>query len=217
MRRLLALALLGVAVAAGMIEGACGPAPEPPRSATTTATATANTTTTATANTTTTTATPSGPVMNAPRATAFVTELADIGLDAKSVPKWSDLTPKQIRSVMQLFRQSLGARCGDCHVPENFTAPSRMKTIAEHMWNDITTLVALADGSPVFCDSCHQGKLTFLNRGDLSALKASMKENFVDKLARKDAQEHRCTTCHVSDTDFALLDKWAPHTSPQTN
>jgi hypothetical protein len=142
-----------------------------------------------------------------PRATALTAELADLDLDPTSLPKFADLTPKQLRGVMQLFRKSLGVKCTDCH-DADYSAPTRRKSIAQHMWDDITANISTSDNGAVFCDSCHQGRVSIVDRGDLGALKDDMKSSFVDKLARKDGQVNACSTCHVSDADFDLIDRW---------
>src|SRR5262249_49061554 len=102
----------------------------------------------------------------------------------------------------------LGAKCGDCHLEGDFAAPTRRKKIAAKMWDEFTAKLSMAaDSSPVFCDSCHQGRVVQLDRRDKKALGQWMDANFVDKLKRKDGKDHGCETCHVA-MEMTFLTKW---------
>jgi formate-dependent nitrite reductase cytochrome c552 subunit len=76
------------------------------------------------------------------------------------------------------------------------------------MWQHFVKKLELADGNPLWCDSCHQGRAAFLDRGDDDALAAWMNANFVGKLARSDGGQHACATCHGSPFDGHFLDAW---------
>jgi len=145
--------------------------------------------------------------MLVPRPTAFADQLTAIGLDPKNLPRLRELDPKQLRQVMELFKVSLGTRCRDCHA-ERYSEETPRKKVAEHMWDEFVRRLTIADGSPVFCDSCHQGKVQTLVRTDKSTLAKAMADAYVAKLRRTDGQEHRCTTCHVSDEDRSILARW---------
>jgi hypothetical protein len=145
--------------------------------------------------------------MKAPVPTAMAADLQAIGLDAKNLPRIEKLEPKALRLVMKLFAKSLGAKCGDCHAEGDFAAPTRRKKVAAKMWNEFAAKLTMADASPLFCDSCHQGRLVQLDRRDKKALGQWMDANFVDKLKRKDGKDHGCETCHV-DMEMAFLTKW---------
>jgi len=139
--------------------------------------------------------------------------LHDLGLDPKRLPRLEKLEPRALRAVMKLFAKSLGIKCPDCHRAGDFAAPTRRKTIATHMWDDFVAKLSMADGAPVFCDSCHQGRVQQLDRHDLKALTQWMDENFVAKLGRLDAKPTDCETCHV-DMEMKLLAKWESGAPP---
>jgi hypothetical protein len=135
-------------------------------------------------------------------------DLAALGLDATRLPPIEKLEPKALRGVMKLMARSLGIKCADCHQEGDFAASTRRKKIASRMWNEFTVKLAMSDGSALFCDSCHQGRVQQLDRGDKKALSQWMDDNFVAKLARKDGQAHECETCHV-DMNMRFLSDWA--------
>ncbi|HLK40352.1 MAG TPA: cytochrome c3 family protein [Polyangiaceae bacterium] len=145
--------------------------------------------------------------MKAPVPSALTADLQALGLDAKRLPPIEKLEPKALRGVMKLMAKSLGVKCGDCHQEGDFAAPTRRKKIAAHMWDDLVVKLSMAEGGPLFCDSCHQGRVQQLDRRDKKALAKWMDANFVDKLARKDAKSQECETCHV-DMEMQLLAKW---------
>ena len=75
------------------------------------------------------------------------------------------------------------------------------------MWNDFTRALIRSEGGPVFCDSCHNGQATFLDRKDLAALGEWMEANFEAKLARADKKDHTCETCHGDPFEGKILTK----------
>jgi hypothetical protein len=151
--------------------------------------------------------------MKSPVPSAMVGELAAMGLDAAHLPPIEKVDPKALRRVMKLLARALGAKCGDCHAVQegqaggDFAAPTRRKKIAAKMWDELAVKLQMSDGSPLFCDSCHQGRIVQLDRTDKKALGRWMDANFVDKLKRRDGREHDCETCHV-DMEMHLLTKW---------
>jgi hypothetical protein len=147
--------------------------------------------------------------LKSPVPTTMTGDLEAIGLNAKNLPPIEKLEPKMLRAVMKLMARSLGAKCGDCHQEGDFAATTRRKKIAARMWDDFAAKLAMADGSALFCDSCHQGRIQQLDRHDKKALARWMDDNFVAKLARKDGKSHECETCHV-DMEMHILSKWAP-------
>ena len=169
-------------------------------------------------------ATPVGPLPSSPpvemktvTASAMVEDLRALGLDAKSLPPIEKLEPRTLRGVMKLMARSLGVKCGDCHQEGDFAAPTRRKKIAAHMWDEFAAKLSLsasggAAGSggpdtPVFCDSCHQGRVQLLDRRDKKALSKWMDDNFVVRLDRHDGKSVECETCHI-DMDMHFLAKW---------
>lgn len=146
-------------------------------------------------------------VMKAPIPTAMIADLQALGLDAKNLPPIDRLDPRTLRGVMKLMARSLGIRCSDCHTEGDFSAPTRRKKIAARMWDEFAAKLTMADGSPVFCDSCHQGRVVQLDRSNKKALGQWMQASFVDGMKRKDGQEEECESCHV-DWDMKFLAKW---------
>jgi cytochrome c7-like protein len=149
--------------------------------------------------------------MKAPIPSAMVDDLRALGLDAKNLPPIEKLEPRTLRGVMKLMAKSLGVRCGDCHQEGDFAAPTRRKKIAAHMWDEFAAKLSTGDapgaGAPLFCDSCHQGRVTLLDRRDKKALAKWMDDNFVAKLQRKDGKSEECESCHV-DMEMHFLTQW---------
>jgi hypothetical protein len=75
------------------------------------------------------------------------------------------------------------------------------------MWDDLAAKLTTADGSPIFCDSCHQGRIVQLDRSDKKALAKWMDASFVVALKRKDGKAQECESCHV-DMEMRFLTKW---------
>jgi len=181
------------------------PTPTPTGTATATPTATGTATGTATA-TATATATPEVIEMKAPIPSGMVADLQALGLDPKNLPPIEKLEPKTLRGVMKLLAKSLGAKCGDCHTEGDFAAQTKRKKIAAKMWDEFVAKLSL-QGQPLFCDSCHQGRIKELDRSDKKALGKWMDANFAQKLVRKDGKDEACESCHV-DWDMTFLTKW---------
>jgi len=139
---------------------------------------------------------------------AMANDLQDLGLDLKNLPPLEKLEPNKLRKVMRTFTKSLGAKCADCHNESDYAAMTPMKKIALHMWNDFVRGLQFENGTALYCDSCHQGRMKFLDRHDKKALGAWMDKNFVDKEKRRDGKEHGCETCHGDPFDPVVLAKW---------
>jgi len=137
----------------------------------------------------------------------MLADLQAIGLDAKNLPPLKKLEPEKLRKVMKLFTRSLGAKCNDCHT-EPMDAMTPRKRAAEQMWNHFVRGLAMADDSPVFCDSCHQGSFRILDRRDKKATEKWMDDSYVDKLKRKDGQENDCATCHGEAAEYHFVELW---------
>lgn len=147
---------------------------------------------------------PMGPI----KGSSMEADLKALGLDVKKLPPLNKLEPATLRKVMKTFTTSLGVQCKDCHDTNDFRAPTPNKKVAAHMWNDWVRGFAMEDGTPLYCDSCHQGHEKFLDRHDKKALGAWMDANFVSKLKRTDKKENGCETCHGDPFDPNPLDKW---------
>ena len=152
---------------------------------------------------------------------AMLAELTAIGLDPAALPPLAQLEPDKLRRVMRTFTRSLGAVCADCHVENDFAAPTPRKNVAAKMWDQYVRGLSLsaaagAPGSPLYCDSCHGGRITpLLDRHDGKALAAWMDTNFVARLKRTDGKDQRCETCHGEPFAPRFLAAWtkdAPRT-----
>lgn len=220
---------LASAVVLGIVVAACGGGGEgekPPQVPTATPSGTgtqAPPTPTASSPSPTTSATPAmtppaakGPMKNiAP--SAMLEDLKKIGLDPKNLPPLSKVDPEKLRLLMNTFKKSLGVQCNGCHDPNDMKAWTPNKRIASGMWNELVRKLTFEDGSPLYCDSCHQGSAELLDRKDKKALSAWMDANFVSKLKRADvdpkgrskAAEHSCDTCHGDPFEPLFLAQWA--------
>ena len=150
-------------------------------------------------------------------ASAMIADLKALGLDPGALPPLDKLPPDTLRKVMKTFTKALGARCTDCHVAGDFAAPTPRKAITVGMWNHFVRELAFKDGTPIYCDSCHQGTLTpLLDRHDDKALGHWMDQNYVTQLKRRDAKEHDCPTCHGDPFQPRFL-KSVERAAPQMN
>lgn len=152
-------------------------------------------------------AAPSAIVMKPVVATTMTAELVAIGLDPKKLPPLEKLEPEKLRKVMKTFNKALGVQCNACHNADDFKASTPHKKIAARMWNDFTRGLAMADGSPLYCDSCHQGRMETLDRKDKKVLSAWMQAELVDKVKRTDKKEHGCETCHGDPFEARFITK----------
>lgn len=119
----------------------------------------------------------------------------------------------RMRAVMKTFTIALGTTCDGCHVKgaetdEELRVDTPRKRVAKKMWTRFVMGLEQRDGRPLYCDGCHQGKMTFLDRSDRDFLATWMKANFVDALDRKDGKEHGCATCHGEVAGTPFLDGW---------
>jgi hypothetical protein len=138
----------------------------------------------------------------------MLADLQNLGLDPRNLPPLEKLDPKALRNVMKLMTRSLGVKCDDCHQEADFALPTPRKRVAAKMWDEFVVKLTFADGAPLFCDSCHQGRMKGLDRTNKKALGSWMDANFVDQLRRKDEKPHGCETCHVM-MEMQFLRQWA--------
>jgi hypothetical protein len=141
-------------------------------------------------------------------ASAMAADLTALGLSPQALPALNKLPPDTLRMVMKTFSKALGTPCTGCHDQNDFRAPTPNKKIATGMWNEFVRKLARDDGSPVYCDSCHAGKRTFLDRHDKKALSAWMDQNFVAKLKKTAGGDHSCETCHGDPFEPRFLEAW---------
>lgn len=148
--------------------------------------------------------------------------------DAMSAAEAADTaagTHDKVHAIMQSFSTSLGVECDYCHsaklddkgnpVTKNgkaqldYSADTPKKRVASHMWNDWVSQMTVKDSdTPLYCDSCHQGAATFLDRDDDDKLKSWMKQNFAAKLVTTSGDDVKCTTCHGKPFDDQFLSGW---------
>lgn len=205
-----ALAAAAPLAACGGGEGTSPPAKVPEPTPSTSAPKPVGPTATAPATASVTPPAPHGKpgAMKPPRATAMAEDLKAIGLDPKNLPALDKMEPEKLRKVMNLFKKALGTDCGGCHNRDDFRAPTPHKKLASRMWKEFVRGMTLEDGSPLFCDSCHDGHMEFLERTDKKALSQWMDTNYVSKLRRADKKEHGCETCHGDPFEPRFLANW---------
>jgi hypothetical protein len=136
-----------------------------------------------------------------------------LGLDPLHLPPFEELSPKDRRRLMATFTRSLRYACTSCHDKDDYRLTTRQKEVSIRMWNEFTRPYSLSQG-PVFCDSCHRGQGTYLDRRDKKAVSNYMIESFTDKLVRKDGREVECGTCHGDPFEPKILSNSAHSSIP---
>ncbi len=140
-------------------------------------------------------------------ATRFVAQLHALGLDAAHLPPLESLPKPQLRLLMDTVSEATGADCFECHTSENdMAAMTPRKRVAMKMWDQWVRGFALASSEPVFCDSCHHGSLTFLDRE--RPLQTWMRQNFVAGVTRVDHGAQECASCHGKPFNGHFLEDW---------
>lgn len=204
---LVAALAFGAALACGGGEGPQGPGPAVP-SATPSGTPAPTATGAPSGTGDTATHPPAAGPMKEIAPTAYAEDLKAIGLDPANLPPLGKMEPDKLRKVMKLFAKSLGVQCTACHNGNDFRAPTPKKKIAAKMWEKWVLGLSMESGGAVFCDSCHQGKMEYLDRHDKKALSDWMEKNFVSKMKRRDAKDHGCETCHGDPFENKFVDAW---------
>jgi hypothetical protein len=152
--------------------------------------------------------------MGGVRATRMTEALAAAGLDVRNLPPLEQLTPGQKQRVMRTFTETLGVPCLGCHAEDRFDADTRRKRVAKRMYNEIVRALALRDGEPVYCDTCHDSDMFMLDRRDTAKVTRHMSENVIGQMTRIDGRPHDCTSCHGDPPDFKMLTTWKATTAP---
>ena len=150
------------------------------------------------------------PAETGPPATAMRDALAAAGLDPGALPPFDQLAPAQLGAVMDTFTRALGVGCGDCHAGDPSVATARTR-IAKKMWDRLARSLVRRDGGALYCDSCHAGRATFLDRSDPrseGALGRWMQASYVPPLVRRDGAPHDSSTCHGAPFVGGFLDDW---------
>ena len=148
---------------------------------------------------------------------AIVSTLRTAGFELGSLPDLATLHEPghpRMRAIMKAFTLALGTTCDGCHLAgavtdDEFRADAPRKNIAGAMYARVVQALEKRDGSPILCDTCHQGKLRFLDRSDDDALRAWMQGQLVDGLARQDGKANSCATCHGDPFRGPILDEWS--------
>jgi hypothetical protein len=152
---------------------------------------------------------PAGSPMRTPTPSAMAEDLKALGIDPLHPPPLRKLSPDVVRKLMPTFTKALGVKCSACHDINNFRASTPNRKVAAQMWQHFVVELAFTDGAPLYCDSCHGGKLEFLDTYDGKALGALMDANYVAKLQRVDQKTNACATCHGEPFDPKPLKSWA--------
>lgn len=146
--------------------------------------------------------------MKAIAASTMGDDLKALGLDPKNLPPLNKVPPDKMRPLMMTFKKALGVECTGCHDAGNFKAPTPHKKVAAKMWDQMVRGLAMEDGSVLYCDSCHGGRMQYLDRHDKKALSAWMDTNFVSKVKRTDKKDHSCETCHGDPFEPKFIAAW---------
>lgn len=138
------------------------------------------------------------------------------GLDINNLPPTLGAainTSAKRNAVMKSFTIALGVQCTGCHamaggqVDPSIETPQ--KRVARKMWSEFVAKLQKKDGGAIYCDNCHQGAKTFIDRvAPTKALETWMRDNFAGQLKRKDGQTHTCATCHGTPFSPSIIDKW---------
>ena len=208
-------AVLGVACGGGEGPGAQVPAPPGPSASASASAAPPGSAAPAGSGPSTAIVPPAGSAQPAPvgpmkpiAASAFADDLKKLGIDPLKPPPLNKLTPDTVRKLMPSFAKSLGVKCAACHDTDNFKTWTPKKRIASRMWNEFVAGMAMEDGTPLYCDSCHGGSMQFLDRHDKKALSGWMDANYVKKLKRTDKKEASCEGCHGDPFEPRFLSTW---------
>jgi hypothetical protein len=146
--------------------------------------------------------------MKSPSGSAMAEDLKKLGIDPLHPPALNKLSPDVMRKLMPTFAKSLGVKCDFCHDVNDFKKWTPKKRVASGMWSHFVVGLALEDGAPLYCDSCHGGRAEFLDVHDKKALSAWMDANYVAKLKRVDKKDHSCETCHGDPFDPKFIKAW---------
>lgn len=156
----------------------------------------------------------STPAIAATRMASVAAALAKGGVDVTRLPAdMGDLTKTQRTAVMNSFTAALGGDCTGCHSTDaaghpDFSAETPNMAVTRKMWTTFVTGMTLRDGSAVYCDTCHQGKVDFLDRSNGKAMSNWMQKYFVDGLQQANKTANTCATCHGSPFVADFLDDW---------
>jgi len=103
-----------------------------------------------------------------------------------------------------------GGDAGPPRIPLDYAKATPMRNLTTRMWDRWVQGLQFKDtNAQVFCDSCHQGKKTFLDRSNNEALSAWMRSNFIAQLEnRADETSLKCGSCHGAPFQGEFLAGW---------
>lgn len=146
---------------------------------------------------------PAGPPV---RATSMRERLAALGVDVAKAPDLAKLPAAQKKKLMPLLKEALGyASCDGCHAGSDYAADTRNKRITSAMWKSFLGPLRDERGDALFCDSCHQGNATFLQRDDRDDVTAFMEEQYEHHLKRADGTPNGCGSCHGPTMELSIV------------
>ncbi len=133
---------------------------------------------------------PMGPL----RPSAEAARLAALGIVPHTLVQ---ATPTQRDEIMRSFRRSLGVACNFCHAADDYDRMTPRVAVAVTMWTKFARRMRRRDGSPLYCDSCHNGTAVFLrrDRSDRASLLRVMEE-YTREFVLLDGRPVDCASCH---------------------
>ena len=158
----------------------------------------------------------STPALAGTVAPEIVSTLRGAGFELDALPELESLHETghpRMRAIMKTFTIALGTTCDGCHIAnaesdEDFRVDTPRKKVARQMYARFVGELQKKGGGAIYCDTCHQGSIKFLDRSNDDALASWMQDNLVDRLERKDGNDHACATCHGEPFAGPMLGAW---------
>jgi len=140
------------------------------------------------------------------QASVLVADAKKLGIDFKTPLAKVPFGTK--KKLMPLFVKALGYEsCNGCHVEGDFQKETRNMKVARGMWDHFVVGLRDAQGAPMFCDACHNGKAHPLDRSAMDGLKRIMETDYQGKLTRADKKPHDCSACHGEAAELKIFEK----------
>ena len=125
---------------------------------------------------------------------SLVQDVKALGIDlTKSM---ESLSKAEKIKLMPLLNKALGMSCIGCHEAGDYGKQTPLVAVSRRMWDEYVVALRDTKGSPVFCDTCHQGHEKLLARTDGASVNAIMATDYAGKLARADKKPNDCKSCH---------------------
>ena len=146
----------------------------------------------------------------------IVSTLRAAGFELDALPELESLHETghpRMRAIMKTFTIALGTTCDGCHVAkaatdDEFRIDTPRKKVARQMYARFVGELQKKGGGAIYCDTCHQGSIRFLDRSNTDGLRTWMQDNLVDRLERKDGKAQTCAGCHGEPFAGPMLDAW---------